>query len=92
MPCSQLTFLHAITHWKNVILVLVREKLKERTTGTRLIAARCFPLSFLHAIARSKNSRTREIKGISKKSIFVELVQYKMTNFRLSDLYQYKQL
>ena len=31
--------------------------------GTRWIAARWFPLAFLHAIARSKNSRTREIKG-----------------------------
>ena len=33
--------------------------------GTRWIAARCFPLAFLHAIARSKNSCMREIKGKS---------------------------
>ena len=44
---------------------------------TRWIAARWFPLAFLHAIACSKNSRMREIKGISKKSIFIELVQCK---------------
>ena len=47
----------------------------------------------LYVLSRAPKTRVQEkLKEISMKSIFVEIVQCKLTNFRLSDLYQYQQL
>ena len=60
---------------------------------TSCIATRWFPLAILHAIVRSKNSGTAEIKGKSTciKNIIIA-VNITLKTFQPLDLYQYKQL